>query len=54
MSGRAVIRRLRQVDELRELGLKLMKAKKAHDDKEKEQLQDPETVDSELKPENLA
>jgi DNA-binding transcriptional MerR regulator len=35
MSEKAVLRRLRQVDQLRELGLSLMKAKKLHDEKHK-------------------
>jgi hypothetical protein len=33
MSEKAVMRRLRQVDQLRDLCLSLMKAKKAHDEK---------------------
>lgn len=33
MSDKAITRRLRQVDELRELSLSLMKAKKESDDK---------------------
>lgn len=34
MSPAAITRRLRQVDELRELSLALMNAKKKHDEKE--------------------
>jgi hypothetical protein len=34
MSEKAVLRRLRQVDQLRELSLSLIKAKKLHDAKE--------------------
>jgi hypothetical protein len=33
MSGEAITRRLRQVDQLRELSLSLMKAKKVSDEK---------------------
>ncbi len=36
MSGEAITRRLRQVDQLRELSLSLMKAKKISDEKAKE------------------
>jgi len=35
MSGQAVLRRLKQVDQLRELCLSLMKAKKDSDEKKK-------------------
>jgi len=48
MSEKAVLRRLRQVDQLRELSLSLMKAKKAHDEKlRKEKVEDhpsPESI----------
>lgn len=36
MSEGAILRRLKQVDQLRELSLSLMKAKKASDEKAKE------------------
>lgn len=35
MSSEAITRRLRQTDQLRELSLSLMKAKKIHDEKAK-------------------
>lgn len=35
MSSKAITRRLRQTDQLRELSLSLMKAKKIHDEKSK-------------------
>lgn len=35
MSSEAITRRLRQTDQLRELSLSLMKAKKTHDEKSK-------------------
>ena len=36
MSDKAITRRLRQVDQLRELSLSLMKAKKVSDEKKKQ------------------
>ncbi len=36
MSSKAITRRLRQTDQLRELSLSLMKAKKMHDEKAEE------------------
>ena len=42
MSSEAITRRLRQVDQLRELSLSLMKAKKESDEKAKENK--PETA----------
>jgi hypothetical protein len=36
MSSEAITRRLRQTDQLRELSLSLMKAKKIHDEKARE------------------
>lgn len=37
MSSEAIVRRLRQVDQLRELSLSLMKAKKISDEKAKKE-----------------
>jgi hypothetical protein len=41
MSSEAITRRLRRVDQLRELSLSLMKAKKASDEKAKEKSAPP-------------
>ncbi len=44
MSGKAITRRLKQTDQLRELSLSLMKAKKLHDEKKAETTETSKTV----------
>ena len=44
MSEKAIMRRLRQVDQLRTLCLSLMKAKKLHDEKKAEKNESVKTV----------
>lgn len=46
MSSEAITRRLRQVDQLRDLSLSLMKAKKISDEKKKESLEKKENINS--------
>lgn len=43
MSGEAITRRLRQTDQLRELSLSLMKAKKESDEKKRKETADSKT-----------
>jgi len=53
MSDEAITRRLRQVDQLRELCLSLMKAKKASDEKAKQNKAVEEREDKFIKPETI-
>lgn len=47
MSSEAITRRLRQVDQLRELSLSLMRAKKISDEKKKKEQDKKEATNSE-------
>lgn len=53
MSDKAITRRLRQTDQLRELSLSLMKAKKASDEKAKQNEVVKEREDKFTKPETI-
>lgn len=53
MSERAILRRLRTVDRLRELSLSLMKAKKASDEKAEKNKPEVENICNDLRAGNL-
>lgn len=53
MSDEAITRRLRQVDQLRELSLSLMKAKKASDEKVRQNKAAEEKENKFIKPETI-